>query len=180
MTSIQLPFDRLKGSENFTAWKVGAKACLISKGYWKNIQDGLESSANAAEKTADAKALAELTLMLDPSMYSHIQDATTAKDGWDKILAVFEDKGAARKVSILKQWVTLKLTDFDSMQAYVTKSLEMKHKVTNAGLTIDEELAGSIMLCGLTEEFKPMVRSIETTTSKLTSDYVKKLVDARN
>lgn len=83
--------ERLKGRENFSEWKVGAKAYLTSKGYFANCITKLGTEATALEKLADGKALAELTLLLHSSLYSYIESAIEAKEAWDIIIGMFED-----------------------------------------------------------------------------------------
>lgn len=34
MSMMSLPFERLKGRENYSSWKVGARAQLTTKGLW--------------------------------------------------------------------------------------------------------------------------------------------------
>lgn len=173
MSTVQLAFERLKGRENFSSWKVGAKAHLITKGHWSFMT---ASTVAAADQSKDEKALAELTLMVDPCVYSHLEECTTAKQGWDTLMTAFEDKGVVRKVSLLKQWISLRLADCESMQDYVNKCLTLRSKVKSAGFKIDEEIAGSIMLCGLSDAFKPMVMSIETKADEISVDFVKNIL----
>ena len=91
-------------------------------------------------------------------------------------MAAFEDKRVIRKVTLLKQWISLKLNDCSSMQEYVTKCLSLRSKVKAAGFNIDEEIAGSILLCGLPDEFKPMIMSVETNGKNISVDFVKHIL----
>ena len=52
----------------------------------------------------------------------------------------------------------------------------MRGKVKTAGFDISDEVAGSIMLCGLSDEYKPLIMSIEAKDKKITLDYVKNLL----
>lgn len=61
------------------------------------------------------------------------------------------------------------------MHEYVNKSVSLRAKVRTAGFDIDEDIAGSILLCGLSEEYKPLIMSMEA-KDKLTLDYVKNLL----
>lgn len=76
MNPNNIGFERLKGRENFSEWKVGAKAYLTSKGHFKECIVKLATEATAVMKSANEKALAELTLLLDTSLYSYIEHAT--------------------------------------------------------------------------------------------------------
>lgn len=68
-------FERSKGRENFSEWKVG----LTKKGFHTVISVKLAESATVAQKEVDAKALAELTLLLLPSLYSYIEHAAETR-----------------------------------------------------------------------------------------------------
>lgn len=175
MSTQSLSFERLKGRENFSEWKVGARAWLTAKGHWTYVSSDLPSDATEGIKTLNQKALAELTLLLDPSIYSHIADIDEAKKAWEALLKVFEDSGALRKVSLFKQWISLQLSNCTSMQDYVNKSVTLRGKVKAAGFEISEDIAGSILLCGLSDDYKPLIMSVETKDS-LTLDYVKNLL----
>lgn len=172
--STQLAFERLKGRENFTEWKTGAKAFLISKGVWASMSTDLKTGATATEITADQKALAELILLIDPSLYSYIEDIDEAKKAWDALMTIFQDTGALRRVWLLETWMSLKFSECSSMHDYVNKKVQLHSKVRTAGFKIDDDVAGSVLLCGLGEEYKPLIMSIAA--DKLTMDYVKNLL----
>lgn len=99
-----------------------------------------------------------------------MENCKDAQEGWTALERAFEDRGTVRKVTLLKQWISLKFSYCSSMQEYVNQCLSLRSKVKNAGFNIKEEIAASIMLCSLSEEFKSLVMSIETKT--LTVDYV--------
>lgn len=64
-----------------------------------------------SDKVANEKALAELILLLDSSVYPYVLNCTLAKEAW------------------------------------------IRSRLINSGFNIDEDVAGSIMLCGLLELF---------------------------
>lgn len=171
-----LPFERLKGRENFGVWRIGAKAHLITKGHWPEFNLDVAALSDDTKKSANLKALAELTLLLDSSVYTYIEDCKTAKAAWNALGKAFEDSGAVRKVTLLKQWITLRLSDFGSMQEYVNQCLVLRSRVKSAGFEIAENVAGSIMLCGLPDEFKSLVMGIESKSEEITVDYVKNIL----
>lgn len=176
MGLVQLPFERLKGRENFSTWKVGAKAYLTTKGLWSSMIADPAADAKPEEVERSQKALSELILLVDSSLYSHLQDCETAKSGWDTLIKSFEDAGAIRQVGIIKQWLMLSLADCGSIQNYVNKWLELLAKVKKADYEIGDKLACAVMLCGLPEEFKPMIMGMEVNKDKLSLDYVKNVL----
>lgn len=82
----RISFEKLKGRENYSVWRVGAKAHFITKGVWDEFsikrEDLLDKDANPVptKVKSNEKALAELTLLLDPSVYTYIENSVTVKD----------------------------------------------------------------------------------------------------
>ncbi|GAB0095500.1 uncharacterized protein DMENIID0001_108920 [Sergentomyia squamirostris] len=129
-----------------------------------------------AEVNKDLKAFSELTLLLDPAIYSYISGKTTTKQAWESLQQSFKDSGTCRKVATLQQFVSLKFEDCSSMEEYVNKMILLYSKVQAAGFNIDENVAGSLMLAGLPDEYKPMILGIENSAKTITVDFVKTLL----
>lgn len=168
-------FSKLRGRENFDIWKISAKSYLVIKGLWSCILKA-PNAEKMDEMEKDLKALSELTLLLDESIYSYIAGATTAKSAWENLEKSFEDSGLSRKVELLKQLVKLSLADCESVEDYVSRMVTTSLKVEKAGLKIDDEVLASLMLAGLPEEFKSLVMAIENSSKTLSSDAVKTLL----
>lgn len=92
-TMGKISFDLLKGRENFDSWAIGVKAYLTIKDLWKwttvepNIKEGV---IDADEGAKDGKAISELILLIDPSLYSFISKATTTKKARDSLVEAFQ------------------------------------------------------------------------------------------
>lgn len=149
---------------------------MVLKSCWKVVAEGLSATPAEKDVQTDERALAEITLMLEPANFAHIATAKHAKEAWDALLNAFEDTGLTRKVELLKRLVQLKLSDFDSTQEYVSQMVMMSLKVQQTGLTLEDELVASLMLAGLPDEFSPLVMAVENSKTKLSVDMVKNLL----
>lgn len=170
------PFEKLRGRENFDVWKRHAKSYLVIKQCWKPVEKPLPATATEKELDTDERALAELTLTIEPSNFAHIATAKSANAAWTALLAAYEDKGLTRKVELLKQLVQIKLSDCESMPDYVNRMVMTSLKAQSSGLNIDDELTASLMLAGLPDEFRALVLAVENSTTELTVDSVKTLL----
>lgn len=164
-TSHQI--EKLRGSENFEDWKFTVEAYFQMKGLWDAVQ-GTESKE---EKKIQAKA--ELILMVDKSVYPHIRECKNANEIWCILATIFEDSGLVRRVSLIQKICSTKLNSCGTVEEYVNEILTTGHKLRAAGLQVDEEWVGSMLLAGLPEEYKPMIMGIQSSGIKITGDAIK-------
>ncbi|XP_050340734.1 uncharacterized protein LOC126767204, partial [Bactrocera neohumeralis] len=147
---------------------------LLNKLFVFNItENGLSENSTEKDRDSNELALAEITLIVEPSNFSHIANAVTAKDAWDSLMAAYEDSGLIRKVELLKKLVQLRLEQFQSVQDYVNEMVMTSIKLQNAGLDVGDELVASLLLAGLPNEYQALVMAMENSKAKLTFDSVK-------
>lgn len=162
--------SKLKGRENYEEWAFAVENYLILEGMEKCImQDG---DAN------DAKAKAKIILTIDPSLFVHIKAETTTKGLWSKLKKLFDDNGFTRRIGLLRNLISIRREDCESMNQYVTSLLETSQRLNNSGFKISDEWIGSLLLAGLPEKFEPMIMAVEHSGIELTADAIKsKLLD---
>lgn len=66
--------EKLEGISNWVNWKFAIKMLLTLDGLWECI------AGTAADSTKDARALARISLSLQPNLYQIVRDATTSKE----------------------------------------------------------------------------------------------------
>lgn len=108
-----------------------------------------------------ARAISELTLMIDSSLYSYIGDSKAASVVWKGLEKVFDDSGVARKITILNQLVWVKLTQNSSMEKYINAILLYWGRTKVAGFNLEEQVIASLMLGALPAEYRAMILGIE-------------------
>lgn len=140
----------------------------------EDLWDAVEVKENVeVDKKKDQKALSRIILSIDKINYSHIKDVTSAKDAWSKLKNAFEDSGLTRKVGLLRTLVTTQLEKCKSVEKYCDTILTTAHKLREMNLKIDDEWIGTLLLAGLTEEYRPMIMGIESSGIKITGDSIK-------
>ena len=161
---------KLKGRENYGDWAFAVENFLVLEGLSKCITEVV------AEE--DAKTKAKLISTLDPTLYVHIKSASTTKELWSKLKALFDDSGYCRKISLLRSLISTRLENCDSMVNYVSQVVETGQKLRGTGFNIDDEWIGSLLLAGLPEKFSPKIMAIEHSGIAISTDSIKtKLLD---
>lgn len=100
--------EKLRGRENFDTWKMAAQSYLTINGYWSCTKSIASDSSSEAIKDKHNRALAELTLIIEPNLYSYIADKENAKKAWETLINAFSDKSTCRK-ALLQNSLTVHL-----------------------------------------------------------------------
>jgi hypothetical protein len=67
----------------------------------------------------------------------------------------------------------MKLENYNSVSAYICEITNLTQQLADIGKVVEDEDIGFIMLNGLTEDYKPMVRALEASSKELSSQMVK-------
>lgn len=166
---------KLKGRENYNEWIFAAENFLILEDKLHCIKPGTGKLIEAAD---DARTKAKLIMTIDSALYVHIKDVKTSLELWNKLKALFDDSGFTRRISLLRNLISIRLENCVSMQSYVTQIVETGQKLSGTGFNIGDEWIGSLLLAGLTEKFNPMIMAIEHSGIQITTDAIRtKLLD---
>lgn len=134
------------------------------------------NTGESAENIKKAKNI--LALSVDKSLFVHISDATTAREIWTKFETMYDDKGLARKIGLLRSLISIRLENTNGMQDYVDQIKTTALKLSGIGFKIDDEWLGAILLAGLTDSYKPLILGIESSGIDITGDkIISKLID---
>ncbi|RYX80990.1 hypothetical protein EON73_05065, partial [bacterium] len=166
-SNILAAIEKLKGRENYSSWKFSMQNYLELEDLAKCI-DGTETDAKK-----NARAKAALNLSIDKTNFVHVKSAKTAKEIWDNLQSTFEDKGAVRKVTLMRTIANTKLENCESMDVYVSDIISTAQKLTDLGFEVPDEWLAVFLLTGLSDDYLPMIMAIESSDRQLTSDSVK-------
>jgi hypothetical protein len=161
---------KLTVAADYEEWSFSMKMLLFRDklyGYAENTVDPVEY-----DEEQDKVALSTICLGLDPSLYVHVNTATTAAEAWKKLQEVFKPKGTVGRISILSQLINTKLTDCKDVPDYVNRMTLASQQLKLADFTM-EELVGSLMLIGLTEDYRTLTMVLDHSDKPITQDLVK-------
>lgn len=162
--------EKLTGRENYATWRFAMQTYLQHEELWDCIES---DSGTPTDPKRDTKARTKIILSVDPTNYVHIQEASTAKEVWDKLSSTFDDSGLTRRVGLLRDLCNTSLTECQNVEEYVSRIMSTAHKLRNIGFKVDDEWLGTMLLSGLPESYKPMIIALESSGIKITSDSVK-------
>jgi hypothetical protein len=103
----------------------------------------------------------------------HLQAAETTKAAWEALQSAFEDKDVNRRCVLLRKLFGIKLKHHTSMDSYVTQVLSTAQEIAAKGKALYDVLIATLVLQGLTIDYKPMKMAMENSGVELTTDYVK-------
>ena len=126
-----------------------------------------DGSYVAVDAGKDRKARAKIILLLDPLNYVHVKEATTAREVWAKLERAFEDSGLTRRVGLLYKLIKTDLSSCESMSEYVNHIISTLHQLNGIGFAIFEEWIGTLLLAGLSEQYRPMIMDIPQYLNKI-------------
>lgn len=168
--SLLASVPKLKGRENYNEWAFAIENMLVL--------DGLSKCIVAVDEDNDSKAKARMILTIDPSLYVHIKEATSAVNLWKKLKSMFDDSGFSRRITLLRNLISIRLENCDSMTSYITQIIETAQRLSGTGFIVGDEWVGSLLLAGLPEKYFPMIIAIEHSGIAITADVMKtKLLD---
>lgn len=110
---------------NYDAWKVQMRSVLVHCELWQYASNtaprpaATEADALATWITKDEKALATILLSVKSSQLLHIKNCKSSSAAWDKLSEIHTPAGPARKVTVFKQIVNLKMAENTPMNAHL-------------------------------------------------------------
>lgn len=167
---------KLKGRENYDEWAFAAENFLLLEGV--DLSKKSQDVQNEAAMADSQKAKAKLIMTIDSKLYVHIKSEKTVQDVWKRLKQLFDDTGFTRRISLIRQLISIRLEDCESMTAYVTQMVDVAQRLQGTGFQITDEWIGSLLLAGLTEKFAPMIMAVEHSGMAISTDAIKaKLLD---
>lgn len=112
-------------------------------------------------------------MLVDSELYTHIEEAETANEMWKILAKAFDNTGLTSRINLLMRLCLSRLEQFSTMEEYVNDKTATIHQLNGTNWKIDDELFGALLLCGLPDEYKPMIMAIESSGVTISSDFIK-------
>lgn len=173
--NFTVPFEKLRGRENYIDWRFQMKNFLKHENVWNAVVGYAveDTTPDAVRARRDERALSKICLLVERCCFSHLMKADCAKAAWQALENAYEDKGLGRRLKLLRNLCSIKLEDFPSMENYVNETMSLAQQLAAMNKPIDDEFLAAIMLQGLPSFYDPMIMAIEHSGIDITSDLVK-------
>lgn len=172
-SGISVNFEKLGGISNYGNWKFLMRMYLIHEGLWECIEESEPGVPKVADERKQQQTLAKICLMVQPSSFSHVRNATTGHKAWSNLKTAYEDKGLCRRLGLLRTLFGLKLEQFCNMEAYLLKITDLDQQLRDINAPLDDDFLSVLMLSGLPSDYDPLIMALENSNLKLCSEIVK-------
>ncbi|MCO5602687.1 hypothetical protein L7F22_056823 [Adiantum nelumboides] len=137
---------------NFHAWKFRMTNFLMVKGYWDYIDGNQEEMPDLPDVNPTAeqikaskdwnqgarKVMYWLSVSVQDTMIGHIQDATSPKQAWDRLVSVDTTNTKARKIQLKNELNTIKKENL-SINYYTLKIKGIVEYLASIGVQVEDD-----------------------------------------
>lgn len=161
--------EKLSGVANYSTWKFCMRMVLVLENLWDAV------TGDDTDPGHVQKALARICLSIHSSLLQNVRDAKTAKEAWDKLSQIYEDKGLYRRILLLRKLYRTNYSEFSNMSEYINGIMTLSQQLADIGKKIEDCELAEILLSGLPSEFDVLVSGLETAniSNTLSSELVR-------
>lgn len=157
----------LTGPENYAQWRFLMKALLMAEGTWGVVEG---SEANPEKEN---RAFSKICLNVGGQVPNLLYGITSAKGLWDKLATSYSESGLVLRCSLMKALFRSTLDQFSSMGDYLDHIMQLQQRLIAMKHGVNDQDLAIIILSNLTEEYDPIVMTLESDEANLTSDKVR-------
>ena len=126
------------------------------------------------------KARSDIVLTMKPSELTHIRHCKYAYDVWEKLKAVYQSRGPARKATLLKKILFAKMAENEDMSQHIISFVNTVDQLESMNFDIPEDMLTILLLYSIPdtyENFRAAIESrdnlptLELLQSKLLEEY---------
>lgn len=171
--------SKLKNSENWPLWKFQVCILLNSNDAWNVVNgqfikpeppSGQDAKALqafneqiAAWTKADNFAQKIIATTITDQQLLHIMNCGSAKEMWEKLLSVHEQRSDASVHMLQQQWYAMTKDPTDDIATHISKLEDLAHRLRNMGEQIPNSLIITKILMTLPAHYNHFVSAWEST-----------------
>lgn len=176
----EINFEKLDGASNYHVWREAKKIhnAMILKGYDDAITFDATGLIIEKETKKLKKVTAYLTMSINKSLYSSVEQLMSAHGIWTKLKENYDKKVLTRQVNFYRALNFIKSDDYESTEVYVWEVRDEISLLTSFGFTTTDEWPAIALLSGLSKKYDTLLLGIPASGLKLTADVIAaKLID---
>jgi hypothetical protein len=166
--------DKLKGVENFRAWKYRIGLVLEDNDLAKFVEGEISEPDDAAEKAKHQKDTIKAKRIIADSIKDHlisyVSSKKTSKEMFDALTRLYEGKNINQTMNLRTQLKNTRMQKGETIQEYFSRISEFKEQLEVIRDTIDEDELIMMALNGLTRPWDAFIQTICARTEKLKFD----------
>jgi len=148
------------GKDNYDTWRIQMEALLVKSDSWSVVNgetakpEAVEGNANATaaraawEKT-DRTAKSDIILAISPSELKLIKGCVTSHALWQKLQAIYQSAGPARKASLLKKLTLHRMSDGEDIRDHLRDFFDTVDKLGEINIEVNPDLLTIMLLYSL-------------------------------
>lgn len=150
--------EKLDGT-NFLTWKFEVRAVFVAAGVddvvdgTRTLMQGADAATTSAWKRDNAKAMVLISTSVERAQLQPLITCTTAKQMWDTLCAVHEQKSASNKLFLTQKFHEYKMAAGDSIVQHVAKVKNMAQQLRDLGGIVDDTTVMAKILASLAPKY---------------------------
>lgn len=165
--------DRLT-RDNYDSWRVHMDALLTKTDGIQYVNGKIkrppvvdptdQASVKAAEEWdyKDKKVRADIMLAISSAEVKQVKDEVTSRDVWLKLEKIYQSKGPARKVTLLKHIMLDKMNEHSDVQDHLRSFFDTVDKLRTIDVNIHPDLLAIMLLYSLPDSYATFRCAIES------------------
>jgi transposase InsO family protein len=181
-TTNSVRIEPLKGTDNIIVWSVRVKDLLRSQKLWKYV-DGTapKPTEGAADQTAwaenDQSALTLIRLRVTDAPLMHIASAEDSKTAWDRLMEIYQPKGAIGSVLARKKFFQTQCSEGGDIREHIQLLRTYQQQLASLGKVISERDFSVTLLTSLPTSWHSFASSISTDTLKSSHSTIARVLE---
>lgn len=166
----------LFNGKNFSNWKFRMEILLEEQ---ELLDFVTEEPTTYKDKKRQLKCKSLIIQRISDSHLEYVKDKKSAKEIWDTLKEIFEKKGVAGRLHLIRKLLTMEYDERDSLKSHLILFENRLRELQGSGQQIDKSFVISMLLLTLPHSYDIIVIALETMSDdKQTLNFVKsKLLD---